>query len=232
MPSFVISKTTHKILKNFAGISNSILLTEGSTQKSIQASKSVLAIAEFPEKWPLETGIFDLNRFLGALSSFAKPSVEFGENAFTISEGKTRIKYRYSDASTIQPSPKKVLRTDKPTIEFKFSGEDLSQLNKAAALLDLKTVTLTVEGGDVVFRAADVKNPASNQYEVTIPESDISGNVPNTAVSLDFKSEHLALLLEGNYVVSTGPWGPSNTYVYAYFKHQDEPISYFVVAQV
>jgi hypothetical protein len=183
----------------------------------------VYAVAELPEKWPLETGIFSLGSFLGALSTFNNPKVEFGEDSFVLSEGKTKIKYRYSDPSTIMTPPNKVLKTANPKVEFKLSAEALVQLNKTCAMLELDIVTITTEAGDVVLRASAAKNPASHNYEYTVPAEDVSGGKEN--LSITFKHEHFALLMEGTYQVALADWS------YGYFKHADEPISYFLVAQ-
>lgn len=223
-PAFAISATTVKILKNFAGISNSILLTEGKVQKSLQASKSLFAIAEFPEAWPQETGIFNLSGFLGALTLLKNPHLEFTDDSFVITDANSRIRYRYSDPSTILVPPAKTLQTDNPQIQFDLSQDALSQLNKTCALLELNTITMSVEGGDVVIRAADEKNPASHAYEYTVPAENVTGDLKKR-LSIAFKQEHLALLLEGGYRVSLG-WTK-----YGFFKHATDPVSYFVVAQ-
>jgi hypothetical protein len=226
MPSFVISKPTSRILKNFSDISNSLLLAEGQTQRTIASGKSVLAIAELPEAWPQETGVYDLRSFLGALSMFDKPNVEFGDDAFSITQGKSRIKYRYSDPSTIQTPPNRTLSTDNPAVEFKLAGDVLAQLNKVASLLELPAVSFSLEAGDVVIRAADAKNPKSHAFEYTVPTENVQLHDPNVTIALTFKQEHFAMLLDGDYHVSLAGWK------YGFFKHATEPVSYFVVAQV
>lgn len=224
MAAFKVSKSTSKILKNFAGISNSILLTEGQTQKTIQSSKSVLAVAELPEAWPHETGIFNLNMFLGVLSLFESPEIAFGDDSMTISQGKSRIKYRYSDPSTILVPPSKTLPNSNPSVEFTL-GDALVQLNKSCSMLELPSIRIRVTAGDVTVEASDAKNPASHTFAYDVPSEEVTLHDASFSTDITFKQEHLAMLLDGNYRVALANWK------YGYFVHQSEPVSYYIVAQ-
>lgn len=221
---FNVSKTTGKILKNFAGISNSILLKEGAKQRTIASTKSILADAVLPEAWPRETGIYDLNTFLSTLSLFDKPAIEFADDAFIISQGKSRVKYRYSDPSTILTPPKKVLPTENPAVTFKLTDAALSQLNKTCAVLQLPAITIVVRDGEVGVRASDVKNPTSHAFEYIVPVEDISLDDKSFSANVEFPNEYLGKLLDGSYQVSLSSWP------YGYFKHETEPIAYYIVA--
>ena len=225
MSSFEISKTTNNILDNFSKISNSLLLVEGKRQGTVASGKTVLAIAELPEAWPKETGIYDLSTFLQTLSLFDGPSVQFGDEEFIISRDKSRIKYRYSDPSTIPPQPNKILSTEKPDVTFELSESALQQLMKTIRVLQLTAVKISVEAGDVVVRAFDPKNPASNAFEYTVPEDKVTLNNKKTKASLVFNHEHIGFLMGGSYAVSMADWP------YAHFRHNTEPVSYFVVSQ-
>ena len=47
MADYEVSESTLKILKNFSGISDSVRLRSGTTQRTVSAAKSMMAIAEF-----------------------------------------------------------------------------------------------------------------------------------------------------------------------------------------
>lgn len=226
----VISETTVKLLQNFAGISSSLLLVPGTKQRTMAPGKSVLGVVEFPEPWPQETGIYDLNAFLGTLSLFSKPEVKFEESAFVISSGKSRVRYNYSDPSTILTPPNKVLPSANPAVEFGLIGA-LQQLNKTCSILKLPTVTIDIntarhdEESTVIVSAADLKNPATNAFEYTVDEKEVTINDATYSKTLNFKFEHLGMLLDGAYSVSMSGWP------YAYFQHRTQPITYFIVAQ-
>jgi hypothetical protein len=228
MATFVVSDKTQKILKNFAGISNSIKLAAGKTQRTLSKGKSVLAIAELPEAWPQDTAIYDLNRFLGTLSIFQKPVITFETDHMVIKgEGGSRIGYRYSDPSTIQSAPNKTLATDSPLAKFTLSEAALEQLSRSCALLELDAVSFIVDGHKVTVGAADAKNPASHTYSIDVPETDIAlpTSTSDYQRTLTFSTEHLAMLLTGPYEVTMAAWP------YGYFTHKTEPVSYFIVAQ-
>lgn len=227
MASFKVSPVTLRLLKNFASISSSVLLAEGKSQKTITSSKSVFAIAEFPDAWPKETGIFEIGKFLGALSLFSEPTIKFGDESMDIAQGASCVRYRYSDPSTILVAPNKVLPKDNPAISFKLSKDRLQQLNKTCALLELSSVAVVVEGNKVAVRASDVKNPASHAFELVIPDEDITTADREVMFerTIHFKTEHLTMLLDGDYEVRIAAWP------YGYFKHESDPIAYYVVGQ-
>ena len=63
-----LSDSTLTILKNFAGINNSILVKEGKRLRTISVAKNILAEAEIKENFPKDFAIYDLNQFLNGLS--------------------------------------------------------------------------------------------------------------------------------------------------------------------
>ena len=62
-----LSDNTLTILKNFAGINNSILVKQGTQLRTMSVAKNILAEAEIKEEFPREFGIYDLNQFLNGL---------------------------------------------------------------------------------------------------------------------------------------------------------------------
>ena len=89
-----LSDSTLTVLKNFAGINNSILVKEGSQLRTISVAKNILAEAEIPEDFPRDVAIYDLNQFLNGLSLHQDPNLDFTEDAYiSIEEGKRRVKY-------------------------------------------------------------------------------------------------------------------------------------------
>ena len=228
MAAFPVSDTTQKILKNFAGISNSVLLLEGQRQKTVLQSKAVFALAEFPEAWPKEVGIYDLGMFLGNLSLFEKPTLDFKDDAFVITHAdrsSLSIRYRYSDPTTIMSIGDKTFPKDNPAVEFTLSAYALSQAKKAAAQNKLETISVTVKDGSVVLTATDPKNSSSHAFAMSIPKSEVTAHDAKYARVIPFKVEHLGLLLDGDYTVALSGWK------YAYITNKAVPVSYYVVEQ-
>ena len=63
-----LSEKTLTVLKNFAGINNSILVKEGNQLRTISVAKNILAEANIDEEFPRPFGVYDLNQFLNGLS--------------------------------------------------------------------------------------------------------------------------------------------------------------------
>ena len=59
-----LSDSTLTVLKNFAGINNSILVKEGKKLRTISVAKNILAEANITEEFPRDVAIYDLNQFL------------------------------------------------------------------------------------------------------------------------------------------------------------------------
>ena len=114
-----LSDSTLAVLKNFAGINNSILVKKGNQLRTISVAKNILAEAEIPEDFPRDVAIYDLNQFLNGLSLHQDPNLDFTEDAYiSIEEGKRRVKYFYADPQVIIAPPDKEINL--PTQEVCF----------------------------------------------------------------------------------------------------------------
>ena len=103
-----LSDSTLTVLKNFAGINNSILVKEGKKLRTISVAKNILAEANILEEFPRDVAIYDLNQFLNGLSLHADPDLDFTPDSYiTIKEGKRRVKYFYADPQVIVAPPEK-----------------------------------------------------------------------------------------------------------------------------
>jgi hypothetical protein len=72
-----LSDKTLSILKNFAGINQSILFKKGNKLRSISVMKNILAEATIEEDLPKDFGIYDLNQFLNGLSLHKNAELDF-----------------------------------------------------------------------------------------------------------------------------------------------------------
>ena len=104
--TMTLCDNTLMVLKNFAGINNSILVKKGSKLRTMSVAKNILAEADITEDFPREFGIYDLNQFLNGLSLHQDPNLDFSEDTYlTIREGKRRVKYFYADPQVIVSPP-------------------------------------------------------------------------------------------------------------------------------
>ena len=161
------------ILKNFAGINNSILVKEGNQLRTISVAKNILAEAEIDEDFPRQFGIYDLNQFLNGLSLHQDPDLDFSEESYlTIREGKRRVKYFFADPQVIVAPPEKEITLPSQDVCFQLDSTALDKLLKAAAVYQLPDLSAVGEAGVVKLVVRDKKNDTSNEFAVVVGETD------------------------------------------------------------
>jgi len=171
--SMKLSDSTLTVLKNFAGINNSILVKQGSKLRTISVAKNILAEADIPEDFPKDVAIYDLNQFLNGLSLHQDPNLDFSEEShLTIREGKRRVKYFFADPQVIIAPPEKEISLPSEDVCFQLESVTLEKLLKAAAVYQLPDFAAVGENGVVKLVVRDKKNDTSNEFAVVVGETD------------------------------------------------------------
>ena len=118
-----LSDKTLPILKNFAGINNSILVKQGTQLRTISVAKNILAEAQIGEEFPRDFAIYDLNQFLNGLGLHQDPELDFTEDSYlTIREGKRRVKYFFADPAVIISPPEKEITLPSEDVHFQLDS--------------------------------------------------------------------------------------------------------------
>ena len=168
-----LSDKTLTVLKNFAGINNSILVKEGNQLRTISVAKNILAEAEIEENFPRQFGIYDLNQFLNGLSLHQDPDLDFSPDSYlSIREGKRSVKYFYADPQVIIAPPEKEITLPSEDVHFQLESSSLEKLLKAAAVYQLPDFSVIGEAGVVKLVVRDKKNDTSNSFSVIVGETD------------------------------------------------------------
>ena len=168
-----LTDKTLTVLKNFAGINNSILVKEGNQLRTISVAKNILAEAEIEEDFPRQFGIYDLNQFLNGLSLHVAPDLDFSpESYLSIREGKRRVKYFYADPQVIIAPPEKEITLPSEDVHFQLESTSLEKLLKAAAVYQLPDFSVIGEAGVVKLVVRDKKNDTSNSFSVIVGETE------------------------------------------------------------
>ena len=171
--SMKLSDSTLTVLKNFAGINNSILVKQGSKLRTISVAKNILAEADISENFPKDVAIYDLNQFLNGLSLHSDPDLDFSpESYITIKEGSRRVKYFYADPQVIISPPEKEISLPTEDVCFQLESVTLEKLLKAAAVYQLPDLAAVGENGVVKLVVRDKKNDTSNEFAVVVGETD------------------------------------------------------------
>lgn len=187
-----LSKDTLALFKNFAGINSNLLLKAGNQLATISAQKNVMSDATVAETFP-DFGIYDLNEFLGAMSLFEDPELEFSDKYVTISEGGNSIKYFAADASVLT-APQKAITFPDSDIDFTMTTAMLNMIHKTASVLRAADVSVVGDGSNMIIQVGDKKNATGNSYSNTVGATDKTFRV-------NLKVENLKML-PGDYQVS------------------------------
>ena len=168
-----LSDQTLTILKNFAGINNSILVKKGLQLRTISVAKNILAEARIEEEFPRDFAIYDLNQFLNGLGLHQDPELDFTEESYlNIREGKRRVKYFFADPAVIISPPEKNIDLPSEDVHFQLDSITLEKLLKAAAVYQLPDLSAVGEAGVVKLVVRDKKNDTSNEFAIVVGETD------------------------------------------------------------
>jgi hypothetical protein len=190
-----LSDKTLALLKNFAGINQSILVKQGSKLRTISIAKNILAEVEITEEFPRDFAIYDLNQFLNGLSLHQDPDLDFTENSYiNIREGKRRVKYFYADPNVIISPPEKEIKLPSEDVCFQLETGALEKLVKAAAVYQLPDISAIGDAGVVRLVVRDKKNDTSNEYSIVVGET-------NQEFTFNFKVENISKIVSGAYDV-------------------------------
>jgi ribosomal protein L28 len=187
-----LSKETVALFKNFAGINSNLLLKSGSKLATISAQKNVMADATVAETFP-DFAIYDLNEFLGAMSLFDDPDLDFQEKYVSISQGSMKIKFFAADASVLV-APQKAITFPEAEINFQITADKLQMINRTASVLRAADVSIVGDGSTVTVVVGDKKNATGNSFSEPVGTTDKTFKV-------NLKVENLKML-PGDYNVS------------------------------
>ena len=183
-----LSDNALAILKNFAGINNSILVKQGNKLRTISVAKNILAEAEIKEDFPRDFAIYDLNQFLNGLSLHQDPDLDFNQDSYlSIKEGKRRVKYFFADPNVIIAPPEKEITLPSQDVCFQLDSVTLEKLTKAAAVYQLPDMSAIGENGIIKLVVRDKKNDTSNEYAIVVGET-------SDEFEFNFKVENIKII--------------------------------------
>ena len=209
------------MLKNFSDINMSIEIKQGNILRTVSVQKNILAQAELEEEFPQDFAIYELNRFLGAVSLFDNPEFRFNGSSANIGTNTHSVDYVYCDPSMIVTPPEKNITFPEPEVKFTLSQDALSQIMKASNVLG--TPEIAVEGGphpnDVIrLKALDVNNDSTDTFKVVLDERS------DNKFRFVFKTENMKML-PGNYDVEISSKGISH------FTMQGQKLQYWIATE-
>tara|TARA_R100001443_G_scaffold3352_1_gene10565 strand:+ start:87 stop:752 length:666 start_codon:yes stop_codon:yes gene_type:complete len=213
-----LSDKTLTILKNFAGINNSILVKRGNILRTISVAKNILAEARIDEEFSRDFAIYDLNQFLNGLGLHQDPELDFTESSYlTIREGKRRVKYFFADPAVIISPPEKEINLPSEDVNFQLDSTSLEKLLKAAAVYQLPDLSAVGEAGVVKLVVRDKKNDTSNEFAIVVGETD-------REFIFNFKVENIKII-PTTYQVTV------SSKLLSRFTNHDHDLEYFIALE-
>lgn len=190
-----LSKDTLAVFKNFAGINSNLSIKTGNKLTTISSGKNIMAEVVVGESFPIDFGVYDLNEFLGAMSLFESPELEFNDKTVAIREGKNSVKY-FGAAQSVLTTVPTMKQFPTPDIEFDLPSTMLSQIQRVASILRVSDFSLVGDGSTISVVVGDKTNPTGNTYDSEL-------GVTDKVFKVNFKVENLKMM-PGDYRVSIG----------------------------
>lgn len=211
------SNETISVLKNFSTINPGLVFKTGSSIRTMHPQKTVMASATVSENFEKVARVYDLSRFLATLSLFDDPDVEFTDDKFIISSGRSKVSYTYAAEAMVVSAPDKDIKFPDPEAVVNIKWKELDSVIKAAGVLKLSEIAFVSDGSTISLAAVDSKNPTADAYDMVIAE-----NVSTPEFRMIIKVENLKLM-QNDYEVSLSTKG------LAYFK--SPKVEYFIALE-
>ena len=214
-----VSERTTNLLKNYANINQSIEFREGNILKTVSPLNTILASVEIEEEFPQTFPIYELNRFLGTLSLFNNPELNFMDNGVNISDDNHKAIYRYCGSSSMfQTPPDKDITFPDAEVSFKLSQDQFKKTINAANTLGLPEIVVEGDGSEILFVVSDTGNPSSDRFSTKVGTTD-------KTFCMIFKTENLNKIMEGTYDVSLSSKRISH------FKREGDSLQYWIALE-
>jgi gp45 sliding clamp, C terminal len=188
-----LENRTVQILKNFATINPSMLFREGNTQVTIAPQRNILARTTVAENFPKEFAIFDLSRFIGVLSLFNEPEIEYDDSRLLISQGQQKVAYTFADPSFIVAPPSKTPNVQDPEILFRLTSEHLQSTMRALGALQATHIIVEGDGENISIGVGKPSDPTGDTFKIEV-------GLSNHSFKFAFKAENIKILT-GDYDV-------------------------------
>lgn len=212
-----LSDRTTQVLKSFCSINPSILVRPGSTLETMAPSMKVVAKATVDDTFDREFAIYDLSRFLGAVSMFKNPELTLEAKWARITANGRSLNYVYAAPETIIAPPKdKSVKLPSEDVEFKLEASVLADVVKAASVLGMPEIAVAGDGSSVTVGVANRADPTSHDFRIPVGET-------GHRFQLVFRFDTVSKFLTGDYDVTISLGGIA--------RFRGAGIEYMVVAE-
>lgn len=213
-----LSDYTLTVLKNFASINSGVVLQQGNIQKTISPEKSILVEAEIEELFPTQFGIYDLNQFLGNVTTLNNPDLTFNDKSVSMKDDAFMLFYLSCSPELIISPPDKELSIKDADVSFDLTNAIFQKIMRLASMNDLPNLSVVGKDGELKLQAHEKSNPSSNHASTKL--TDYSGK----DFVATFKTENLKMITDDYSVeVKTG--------AFAKFTSKTRKLTYFIALE-
>lgn len=157
-------------LKNFSAINPSLVVRSGNLQKTINSDNTILVEAEFEDSFPCDFGIYDLNQFLGNVTTLKNPELSFNDKSVVMSDGDLDLNYYYCSINLIKAPPDKELNIKQVDAKFSLPNNVFQKLMRLAAMNSLPHLSIVGKNGELSAVVHDIANDTSNSVTSKIDD--------------------------------------------------------------
>ena len=181
---------TLAILKNFASINSGVVLRPGTEQRTMSfPDKSIFVEARNLQDFPVEFGIYDLNKFLGNLTTLKNPEIAFTGDHAVMDDGEFSLTYYACPPNLVATPPTdKKISLKSVDVMFTLTHASLQKLLKMASMNNLPNLSVIGEEGELSIKIHENANDTSNHGSIKI------GDYAGKDFVATFKTENLKLL--------------------------------------
>mgnify|MGYP000449765601 CR=1 FL=1 len=211
---------TIQILRNFSSIHQALLFKPGKTLKVMSDTRSVLAKATIETDIEGTFAIYDVPKFLNAISMFDEPVLTHNNTYVEIRQGNEKINYLYAEPSLIRTPPEKDITLPTVDVQFELKNETINRVLKGMAIVGADALCITGEDGKIYLEGMSLKATKGQGVNGTTYRAEVG--VTDKKFNFVFSADNVKLLA-GDYDVSISQKG------FAHFKGSD--IEYWIAVE-
>ena len=173
------SARTIQILRNFSSIQQAMIFEPGNKLKVVSEQNSILAKATIDTDIDGSFAIYDMGKFLSALSMFDEPTLTCKGSYVEIRQGDEKIDYICAEPSLIKRPPNKEIALPSVDVEVNLVSDTINRMIKGMAITGANVICFTGDGKDLYLEAktlAATKNQAGTNgapsYRALIGKTD------------------------------------------------------------
>jgi hypothetical protein len=192
---------TIQILRNFSSIHQALIFKPGNVIKAMSDTKSILAKASLETEIEGSFAIYDMSKFLGAISMFDDPILTCKGSYIEIRQGNEKIDYVCAEPSLIKAPPEKDIALPSVDVEFTLKDETINRVLKGMAITGANVMCITGDGERIFLEAKTVASSKNQQGGNGTPSYRAEVGSTDKTFSFIFSADNIKLMA-GDYDVS------------------------------